>query len=122
MPDSILNKKGSLSKEEWVIMKEHPVIGSQIVAPIKYLTPVSPIIRSHHEKFDGTGYPHGLIGEDIPLGARILAIVDAYIAIRDKRVYSESHTHEEAIAELRRSAGSHFDPEIVDIFCKTISE
>jgi HD-GYP domain-containing protein (c-di-GMP phosphodiesterase class II) len=122
VPDGILNKKGPLTKEEWVIMKEHPVIGSQIVAPIKYLTPVSPIIRSHHEKFDGSGYPYGLIGEDIPLGARILAIVDAYIAIRDKRVYSESHTHEEAIAELRRSAGSHFDPEIVDIFCKTISE
>ncbi len=121
VPDEILNKKGPLSKEEWVIMKEHPVIGAQIVAPVKYLEPVSPIIRSHHEKFDGSGYPYGIAGEEIPLGARILAVVDAYIAIRDERIYSKSHTHEEAIAELRRSSGSHFDPEIVDIFCKTIT-
>jgi HD-GYP domain-containing protein (c-di-GMP phosphodiesterase class II) len=121
VPDLILNKKGPLTKEEWVIMKEHPVIGSQIVAPIKYLSSVSPIIRGHHEKYDGSGYPHGLAGEEIPLGARILAVVDAYIAIRDERVYSKSHTHEEAIAELRRSSGSHFDPEIVDVFCKTIT-
>ena len=122
VPDEILNKEGPLNKEEWVIMKEHPETGAQIVAPVKYLEPVSPIIESHHEKFDGSGYPNGLIGEDIPLGARILAVVDAYIAIRDKRVYSDSHTHEEAIAEIRRSSGSHFDPEIVDIFCKTVTE
>jgi putative nucleotidyltransferase with HDIG domain len=122
IPDEILNKPGPLNEEEWVIMKEHPVIGAEIVAPIKYLKPVSPIIRSHHEKFDGSGYPQGLVGEEIPIGARILAVVDAYIAIRDKRIYSESHTHEEATAELRRSAGSQFDPEIVDIFCKTITE
>jgi HD-GYP domain-containing protein (c-di-GMP phosphodiesterase class II) len=121
VPDEILNKKGPLTKEEWVVMKEHPVIGSQIVSPIKYLAPVSPIIRAHHEKYDGSGYPYGLAGEEIPLGARILAVVDAYIAIRDKRVYSSSHTHEEAIAELRRSSGSHFDPQIVDVFCKTIT-
>jgi HD-GYP domain-containing protein (c-di-GMP phosphodiesterase class II) len=102
-------------------MKEHPVIGAEIVAPIKYLEQVSPIIRAHHEKFDGTGYPYGLEGEDIPLGARILAVVDAYIAIRDKRIYSESHSHEEAVAEIRRFSGTQFDPEIVDIFCKTVT-
>jgi putative nucleotidyltransferase with HDIG domain len=121
VPDEILNKKGPLNKEEWVIMKEHPEMGAEIVAPVKYLQSVSPIIRAHHEKFDGSGYPYGLAGEDIPLGARILAVVDAYIAIRDERIYSKSHTHEEAIAELRRSTGTHFDPEIVDIFCKTIT-
>ena len=92
VPDEILNKEGPLNKEEWVIMKEHPETGAQIVAPIKYLEPVSPIIRYHHEKYDGSGYPYGLAGKDIPLGARILSIVDAYIAIRDKRVYSNSHT------------------------------
>ncbi len=122
VPDQILNKKGPLTKKEWVIMKEHPVTGAQIVEPIKYLAPVSPIIRAHHEKFDGTGYPYGLEGNDIPLGSRILAVVDAYVAIRDKRVYSEAHTHEEAIAELRRTSGTHFDPKIIDVFCKTISE
>ena len=122
VPDEILNKKGSLTKKEWGIMKEHPVIGAQIVAPIKYLAPVSPIIRAHHEKFDGTGYPYGMEGFDIPLGARILAVVDAYTAIRDKRIYSKAHSHEEAVAELRRASGTQFDPEIVDIFCKTITE
>jgi len=122
VPDQILNKKGPLTKKEWVVMKEHPVIGAQIVAPIKYLAPVSPIIQAHHEKFDGTGYPYGLEGFDIPLGSRILAVVDAYTAIRDKRVYSEAHTHEEAIAELRRFSGTQFDPKIVDVFCKTITK
>jgi putative nucleotidyltransferase with HDIG domain len=122
VPDQILNKQGPLTKEEWVIMKEHPVIGAQIVAPIKYLAKVSPIIQSHHEKVDGTGYPYGLEGEDIPLGSRILSVVDAYIAIRDKRIYSKAQSHEEAIAELRRASGTQFDPYIVDVFCKTITE
>jgi putative nucleotidyltransferase with HDIG domain len=115
VPDEILNKN------EWIIMKEHPITGAEIVAPVKYLEPVSPIIRAHHERYDGTGYPYGLAGENIPLGARIMAVVDAYIAICDERIYSESHTHEEAIAELRRSSGTQFDPEIVDIFCKTVT-
>ena len=122
VPDKILNKKGSLTKKEWVSMKEHPVIGADIVAPVRHLAKVSPIIRAHHEKYDGTGYPNGSEGKNIPLGSRILAVVDAYVAIRDKRVYSEAHTHEEAIAELRRASGSQFDPEIVDVFCKTITE
>ena len=102
-------------------MKEHPVIGAQIVEPVTYLSDVSPLIRAHHERYDGTGYPYGLEGEEIPLGSRILAVVDAYVAIRDERIYSKSHTHEEAIAELRRFSGSQFDPEIVDVFCKTIA-
>ena len=122
VPDEILNKKGTLTKKEWVVMKEHPVIGAQIVSPVKHLARVAPIIQAHHEKYDGTGYPYGLEGEDIPLGSRILAVVDAYTAIRDDRIYSESHTHEEAIAELRRFSGTQFDPDIVDIFCKTITE
>ncbi len=122
VPDGILNKKGKLTKEEWVIMKEHPLIGAQIVEPVKYLSAVSPIIRAHHEKYDGTGYPYGLSGEDIPFGSRILAVVDAYVAIRDERVYRAARSHEEAIAELRRFSGTQFDPVIVDIFCKTIIE
>ena len=122
VPDEILNKKGPLTKKEWVIMKEHPVTGAEIVSPVKYLAKVSPIIRAHHEKIDGTGYPKGLEGEEIPLGSRILSIVDAYVAIRDERIYSEAQSHEEAIAELRRASGTQFDPQIVDIFCKTITE
>jgi len=122
VPDEILNKNGPLTKKEWVIMKEHPEIGAQIVEPVKNLDKVAPIIRAHHEKFDGTGYPYGLKGEDIPLPARILAVVDAYVAIRDERIYSNSHTHKQAIKELKRSSGTHFDPEIVDVFCKTITK
>ncbi len=122
VPDEILNKKGSLTKKEWAIMKEHPLTGAQIVAPVKFLSSVSPLIEAHHEKYDGTGYPHGLAGEDIPLGARIISVVDAYVAIRDKRIYSDSHTHEEAIAELRRYSGIQFDPKVVHVFCKTITK
>ncbi len=122
VPDSILNKKGPLNKQEWIQMREHPEIGAKIVAPVKNLSKVSPLIRHHHEKFDGSGYPAGLAGEEIPLGSRVLAVVDAYVAIRDKRVYCDSHTHEEAIAEIRRNSGTQFDPEIVDIFCKLITE
>ncbi len=122
VPDRILNKKGPLTKKEWATMKEHPIVGAQIVAPVKYLALVAPIIQSHHEKYDGSGYPTGLAGEDIPLLSRILAVVDAYVAIRDDRVYSKSHTHKQAIAEIRKSSGTHFDPQIVDIFCKTIKK
>ena len=122
VPDRILNKKGPLTKKEWAIMREHPVIGAQIVAPVKYLALVAPIILSHHEKFDGSGYPSGLEGKDIPLLSRILAVVDAYVAIRDERVYSKRHTHKQAVAEIRRSGGTQFDPQIVDIFCKTIKK
>jgi HD-GYP domain-containing protein (c-di-GMP phosphodiesterase class II) len=122
VPDEILNKKGPLTEEEWIIMKKHPMIGASIVAPVKFLSSVSPLIEAHHEKYDGTGYPNGLYGEDIPLGSRIISVVDAYVAIRDKRIYSESHTHEEAIAELRRFSGTQFDPTVVHVFCKTITE
>ena len=122
VPDEILNKKGPLTKKEWIIMKEHPIIGAQIVEPVKYLEAVSPIIRAHHERYDGTGYPYGLESEDIPLTSRILAVVDAYVAIRDERIYSKAHTHEEAVAELRRASGTQFDPRVVDVFCKIISD
>jgi putative nucleotidyltransferase with HDIG domain len=122
VPDEILNKPGPLTDEEWASMKEHPLIGAEIVAPVKYLAPVAPILLAHHEKYDGSGYPYGLKRKEIPLGSRIVAVVDAYVAIRDKRVYSESHTHNEAIAEIKRCSGTQFDPEIVDVFCRTISE
>ncbi|MEE8356867.1 MAG: HD domain-containing phosphohydrolase [Anaerolineales bacterium] len=121
IPDEILRKKGSLTKKEWGIMKEHPETGAQIVAPVKYLSSVAPLIRAHHEKFDGSGYPYGLTGEAIPLGSRIIAVVDAYVAIRDERVYSKSHTHEEAVIELRKHAGTQFDPEVVEMFCRIIT-
>ncbi len=116
VPDEILRKAGPLTDEEWELMKRHPELGAEIVAPVKKLVDVAPIIRSHQEKFDGSGYPDGLRGEEIPLGARILAVVDAYGAMTDERVYRKARSHEEALAELRRCAKTHFDPEVVDAF------
>ena len=79
------------------------------------------MIRHHHEQYDGTGYPYGLEGEEIPLGSRILAVIDAYVAIRDERIYSKAHSHEEAVAELRRASGTQFDPEVVAAFLQFIA-
>ena len=103
-------------------MKEHPVKGAQIVAPLKKLTPVAPLIKSHHEKYDGSGYPYGLEGKDIPLGSRILAVVDAYMAIRDERIYSKRHTHKQSIKEIKINSGTQFDPEVVEVFCRIITK
>jgi GAF domain-containing protein len=116
IPDGILSKPGALDTIEWVEMRKHPVIGYNILAPIKKMSKVGPIILAHHEKFDGTGYPNGLKGEDIPLGARILTVVDSYIAMTDNRIYRKSRTHEEAIHELISCSGTQFDPKVVNIF------
>lgn len=121
VPDYILRKPGSLTDEEWVMMKQHPSIGSKILAPITKMAQVSPIIRAHHEKFNGSGYPDGLTSHQIPLGSRILAIVDAYVAMTDDRIYRKSLGHEKAVSELIANKGSQFDPEIVDIFLNVIA-
>ena len=120
VPDHILRKPGKLNEEEWVAMRQHPQIGSKILEPISKMSSVSPIIRSHHEKFDGSGYPDGLTREDIPLGARILTVVDAYVAMTDDRLYRKSLGHKKAILELIEHKGTQFDPLIVDLFLKVI--
>ncbi len=120
VPDEILNKPGPLTDAEWSVMKRHPEIGAEIVAPVKKLEAVAPIIRSHREKFDGTGYPYGLAGQDIPLGARILMIANAYTAMTSELVYRKARTHTEAISELKRYSGTQFDPEIVEVFLQVI--
>lgn len=122
IPDHILRKPSSLTEEEWAAMREHPKIGSKILAPITKMAQVSPIIRSHHEKFDGTGYPDGLEKNQIPIGARILSVVDAYVAMTDDRVYRKSLGHTKALEELIINKGSQFDPEIVDIFLKVVDK
>ncbi len=122
VPDHILRKPSSLTDDEWISMREHPEIGSKILAPIKKMAPVSPIIHSHHEKFNGSGYPDGIAGNLIPLGARILAVVDAYVAMTDERIYRKSISHTAALEELINNKGSHFDPEIVELFLEIIEE
>lgn len=117
VPDAILFKRGPLTEEEWVVMRAHTIKGEEICRPMKTLAPVLPIIRHHHEKWNGTGYPDGLAGEDIPLLARILQVVDIYDALTTARPYKAAYTHEQAKAmmeeEVRRSWR---DPELVPLF------
>lgn len=122
IPDSILLKPGPLTAEEWAVMRTHPVIGAQILAPVPRLAGAAEIVRSHHEQFDGNGYPDGLAGERILLTARILAVVDAYSAMLDKRPYRDPLPQAEALAELRRKAGTQFDPQVVEVFLSLLPQ
>ncbi len=116
IPDAVLLKPGSFTDEEWEIMRRHTQMGGELLRHIRFLTDASDIPRAHHEAWDGSGYPEGLSSEDIPLHARIFAIVDAYDAIRSERPYKKALPHDEAIARLGRGAGSHLDPRIVELF------
>ncbi|MFO7877759.1 MAG: diguanylate cyclase [Desulfovermiculus sp.] len=121
-PDNILFKPGSLSDEEWRQMRQHCEIGHRIASSVPDLEPIADQILKHHEWWDGRGYPLGLSGEDIPLPCRILAIADAYDAITSDRPYHKAMTREEAIAELRRFAGTQFDPELVEQFIQILEQ
>jgi len=116
VPDAILQKPSRLNPTEWAQMRQHPTIAARILAPIPYLASAAKIVRHHHEHYDGKGYPDGLAGEAIPLGARILTVVDSYSAITDRRVYKEARSHADALSELRKNAGTQFDPRVVDVF------
>ncbi|HEX9244898.1 MAG TPA: HD-GYP domain-containing protein, partial [bacterium] len=120
VPDEILRKPSNLTEEEWAVMRQHPVIGEEILASTDRMRGVARIVRHHQEKWNGTGYPDKLRGQEIPLGARILAVVDSYSAITDDRPYKKARSHEAAIAELRRCAGTQFDPEVVDAFRRVV--
>jgi hypothetical protein len=114
--ENILGKSGVLSEREREKMDMHPLIGESILRPIAMLGPLLPGVRSHHEHFDGTGYPDGLAGEAIPVEARIMAVADAFDAMTSNRPYRDSLPEEDALAELRRNAGTHFDPRVVAAF------
>ena len=120
LPESILKKKGPLTEAEWTYMELHPAIGANLLYATRSLSMVAPIVLAHQEKYNGQGYPYGLQGKDIPLGARILAVADAYDAMTDDRPYRTPLSHEAALAELRRNRGQHFDPLIVDVFCSVL--
>jgi response regulator RpfG family c-di-GMP phosphodiesterase len=120
VPDSILLKPGKLTEEEWVIMKNHANIAYELLFPIAYLRPAIDIPYCHHERWDGTGYPRGLKGEQIPLAARIFAIIDVWDALRSDRPYRDAWPEEKVIAHLKQQAGTHFDPEVVDAFLQLI--
>jgi putative nucleotidyltransferase with HDIG domain len=114
VPDSILRKPGRLTPVEWKKMREHPLIGSQILHGIDFLRSASLVVRQHHERWDGTGYPFGLQGNAIDRNARIFAVADAFDAMTSDRVYHTGKSFEAAAAELRRSSGRHFDQEVVE--------
>ncbi len=118
VPEEILEKPGPLTAAEWQSVVEHPRIGQVILDQSSALRDAAPIILHHHERYGGHGYPHGLRGADIPLGARIVGIADAYQAMVDERPYKVALTHEEAVRELRRHTGTQFDPELVTVFCE----
>jgi len=121
IPDNILHKPGPLNEREWAIMKQHPEIGARILRMIAGLSDVARLVMSHHERFDGSGYPMGLSGDEIPIGARILTVVDAYGAMITDRVYRPSRTIPEAVEEIIRCAGKDFDPLVVKSFTKQIN-
>jgi two-component system, cell cycle response regulator len=121
VPDAILDKPGSLDPVEWSFMRRHPLIGERILLAAPALRPVARLVRSSHERWDGGGYPDGLRGDEIPLGARVVAVCDAFDAMTTERPYREPITEEEALEELRRCAGAQFDPAVVAAFCAVIT-
>ncbi len=120
VPEYVLLKPGRLTDEEFAKIKKHPEIGAAILDPVEFPWPVLPVVRSHHEKWDGTGYPDGLAGEDIPRTARILAVADVYDALTSSRSYRNAWTHERACEVIRKDSGTHFDPMIAEAFLEII--
>lgn len=122
VPDNILLKSGELTDEEWAIMRKHAIYAYDLLKRIPYLNPALEIPRYHHERWDGSGYPSGLKGEDIPLAARIFAVADVYDALTSKRPYREAWSRRKALDYIKSLRGEHFDPQIVDIFCEFLHE
>jgi two-component system, cell cycle response regulator len=121
VPEAILHKPGRLDADEWRVMRQHTIVGERILAAAPSLRPVGRLVRSSHERWDGGGYPDALAGERIPLGARIIAVCDAFDAMRQDRPYAASMSEEGALAELRRCAGAQFDPRVVDAFAAVLA-
>ena len=115
VPDRILLKPGSLSGDEWEAMRRHPVLGAQIVAPFDFFARSAPLIRHHHERWDGSGYPDGLVGPRIPLGARIVAVADVFDALTSTRPYRVAISPAAAIEQLAAEAGRTLDPDVVSV-------
>jgi putative nucleotidyltransferase with HDIG domain len=111
---AILNKPGALDPRELVEIRKHPVVGAEMIHGIRSLLPAVHCVLHHHERWDGGGYPHGLVADEIPFEARILAVADAYDAMTSDRPYQAALTHEDALAEVERCAGSQFDPRVAE--------
>ena len=121
VPDAILLKPGPLTEEEWVIMRRHPVYAYEMLSEVAFVRPALEIPFCHHEKWDGTGYPSGLAGEDIPLAARLFAIVDVWDALRSDRPYRRAWSIEKTREHIASLAGTHFDPRVVEVFLRDVA-
>ena len=122
VPDAILLKPGQLTDEEWVLMRRHPTLAYEMLSPITFLRQALDIPYCHHEKWDGTGYPRGLRGEQIPLAARLFAVVDVWDALRSDRPYRSGWPEEKVREHIRQQAGTHFDSHIAEVFLTILSE
>jgi putative nucleotidyltransferase with HDIG domain len=118
IPDNVLLKPGRLTEEEWVVMRNHPEVGMRMLQKIEFLRGPSEIVLSHHERYDGTGYPRKLKGDQIPLGARFFAVIDVYDALTTDRAYHTARSHTDALAKIRNNLAAHFDPAVVAAFAK----
>jgi putative nucleotidyltransferase with HDIG domain len=118
VPDAVLLKRGRLTDDEWECIREHPALGRRILEPVRFLSEAQEIVYAHHEKYDGTGYPRGLAGTDIPRGARIFAVADVFDALTCARPYKDAMSYAEARREIERNKAAHFDPEVVDAFLR----
>jgi ribonuclease P protein subunit RPR2 len=115
VPEAVLRKRGALTPDEWTLMRQHPVIGAQIVAPFEFFGGGALVIRHHHERWDGSGYPDGLVGAAIPLGARIVAVADVFDALTSDRPYRPALARDAALAYLTEEAGRTLDPDVVAV-------
>jgi putative two-component system response regulator len=122
VPDHILHKPGPLTEDEWVIMRKHPQFAHDMLAPIEYLRSALDIPFCHHERWDGTGYPRGLKGEQIPLIARIFAVVDVWDALSSDRPYRKAWSYEKIVEHMRQQSGTHFDPKAVELFLQMMGD
>ena len=122
VPEAVLRKRGALDPDEWALMRQHPVVGAQIVAPFEFFAAGALTIRHHHERCDGDGYPDGLVGEAIPLGARVVAVVDVFDALTSDRPYRAALPREAALEHLRGQAGRTLDARIVTAFLELARE
>ena len=122
VPDEVLNKKGRLTDEEFMQIKKHPAIGGEILQSFDAVQGISDGAKYHHERYDGRGYCEGLSGEEIPLVARIIGVADSYDAMQSNRVYRPGLSEEVILNELKKNAGTQFDPKIVPIMCEMIAD
>lgn len=122
VPEAVLRKRGPLDEDEWAVMREHPAIGARIVTPMRFLAGAVEIVRTHHERWDGLGYPVGLRGQEIPLAARIFSVADSFDAMTSDRPYRAAMPAAEALEEIHQGAGTQFDPHVARVFLQLVEE